>query len=100
MIGLIRLHLSGNKLKSFIYNDECLSSLELLDLSNNHITSMPMQMWLDFPSLTAVDISTNPLYCDCALTSFVSKIADSGFTPLNKVNFFEEEVRLFIRFLK
>lgn len=85
--GLIRLHLTDNKLTSFAFNDGCLPSLKVLDLSQNQLVTVPMRLWDGLPVLNTIDISSNPLRCDCALAPFIERLSESASSSLNQVRF-------------
>uniref|UniRef100_F1KZE0 Protein slit n=1 Tax=Ascaris suum TaxID=6253 RepID=F1KZE0_ASCSU len=82
--GLIRLHLTDNKLTSFAFNDGCLPSLKVLDLSQNQLVTVPMRLWDGLPVLNTIDISSNPLRCDCALAPFIERLSESASSSLNQ----------------
>ncbi|VDM24204.1 unnamed protein product [Toxocara canis] len=82
--GLIRLHLTNNKLTSFSFNDGCLPSLKVLDLSENELVTLPVRLWDGLPMLSTTDISSNPLRCDCALAPFIQRLSESPSSSLNQ----------------
>uniref|UniRef100_A0A1I7XNF6 LRRCT domain-containing protein n=1 Tax=Heterorhabditis bacteriophora TaxID=37862 RepID=A0A1I7XNF6_HETBA len=86
MVGLRRLDLSHNALKSFEVKSGCLKSLEALDISGNKFTSIPAELWDSLPSLSTLDISGNPLNCDCVLQPFfaIAKAENNNFVNQGK----------------
>uniref|UniRef100_A0A915PWQ6 LRRCT domain-containing protein n=1 Tax=Setaria digitata TaxID=48799 RepID=A0A915PWQ6_9BILA len=82
--GLIRLHLSGNKMKKFSVISGCLQNLNVLDLSGNELSALSVQLWENLPSLTTVDISSNPLNCDCNIMQAVKELSRSPTSSLNQ----------------
>ncbi|VDM99118.1 unnamed protein product [Thelazia callipaeda] len=82
--GLIRLHLSGNKLKTFTVKSGCLLNLNLLDLSENKISTLSIKVWENLPSLTTLDISSNPLNCDCMIMPVIKELSKSPSSSLNQ----------------
>ncbi|CAI4224167.1 unnamed protein product [Auanema sp. JU1783] len=69
--GLLKLDLANNNLSSFSVSPNCLQSLKALDLSGNNFTTIPASLWESLPVLTSLDISNNPLQCDCSLEPFL-----------------------------
>lgn len=88
--GLAQLHLAGNNLKDFTFDDNCLLSLRMLDLSNNKIASPSVRILTGIPSLQALDISGNPLHCDCEIATFIAKMV-----PQRALNQVCEKILLF-----
>lgn len=88
MNGLIRLHLSGNKIRKFYVKSGCLQNLILLDLSENEFSTISTHLWETLSSLTTVDISSNPLNCDCDIMPAVKELSRSPTSSLNQVNLF------------
>jgi len=86
MKGLVRLTLSNNLLTSLALKEGCLQTLQVLDLRNNKLSTIPSTTWTAFPSLNSIDTSLNPLSCDCSLEEF-HKFA------LKEVNCFLNQVR-------
>ncbi|CAJ0577638.1 unnamed protein product, partial [Mesorhabditis spiculigera] len=72
--SLVRLILDGNNLKKFEVAPKCLQGLRQLVLRGNKLETVPATLYDMLPSLNAVDVSKNPLVCDCALMPFL-KIA-------------------------
>ncbi|KAI6178067.1 LRRCT domain-containing protein [Aphelenchoides besseyi] len=68
--SLTRLILRDNSLTSFEFDRNCFRSLSLLDLRNNRIYSLPSTLWKRLPLLNSLDVSRNPLHCDCNLQEF------------------------------
>lgn len=83
--GLIRLHLSGNKLRTFDVTSGCLPNLNVLDLSANKLSTVSALLWETLPSLATVDISSNPLNCDCALVPAMKQLSKTPSSSLNQV---------------
>lgn len=92
--GLIRLHLSGNKIKKFDVKSDCLRNLNVLDLSGNELFTLSIHLWEVLPSLTTIDISSNPLNCDCDIMPAIKELSRSPTSSLNQVkllaNWFHE----------
>uniref|UniRef100_A0A8R1TXD7 LRRCT domain-containing protein n=1 Tax=Onchocerca volvulus TaxID=6282 RepID=A0A8R1TXD7_ONCVO len=82
--GLIRLHLSGNKIRKFYVKSGCLQNLILLDLSENEFSTISTHLWETLSSLTTVDISSNPLNCDCDIMPAVKELSRSPTSSLNQ----------------
>lgn len=82
--GLIRLHLSGNKLRTFDVTSGCLPNLNVLDLSANKLSTVSALLWETLPSLATVDISSNPLNCDCALVPAMKQLSKTPSSSLNQ----------------
>lgn len=83
--GLRRLHLNDNRLKVFSISKNCLPALEQLDLGGNELTAVPVPIWETLPSLSALDISSNPLVCDCQLQLLIDGAKDEeAFTNQGK----------------
>ncbi|VDK49573.1 unnamed protein product [Anisakis simplex] len=82
--SLIRLHLTNNKLTSFAFNDGCLPNLKVLDLSENQLVSIPIRLWDGLPVLNTIDISSNPLRCDCSLAPFIERLSKTSSSSLNQ----------------
>lgn len=82
--GLIRLHLSGNKMKKFSVNWNCLQNLVVLDVSGNEFSTLSTHLWEVLPSLTTVDISSNPLYCDCDIIPAIKELSKSPTSSFNQ----------------
>ncbi|KAE9550456.1 hypothetical protein FO519_006321 [Halicephalobus sp. NKZ332] len=68
---LTRLILSGNQLESFPIKENCLENLKVLDLRSNKFSTIPSLLWNSLESLDTLDISSNPLQCDCKLQPLV-----------------------------
>ncbi|EJW76269.1 hypothetical protein WUBG_12825 [Wuchereria bancrofti] len=83
--GLIRLHLSGNKMKKFSVKSNCLQNLVVLDISGNEFSTLSTHLWEVLPSLTTVDISSNPLYCDCDIMPAIKELSRSPTSSFNQV---------------
>ena len=45
--------------------DKTYQKMEHLDLHGNALTKLPLNLLLSFPSLSYLDMSSNPWYCDC-----------------------------------
>lgn len=84
--GLIRLHLSGNKLKKFNFKSGCLQNLIVLDLSRNEFSTFSFHLWEVLPGLATVDISSNPLNCNCDIMLAVKELTRSPTSSVNQVN--------------
>ncbi|ETN76732.1 leucine Rich repeat-containing domain protein [Necator americanus] len=84
VIGLRRLDLSNNNISAFEVAPNCLRSLEALDLSRNQFTSIPASLWDSLESLSTLDISGNPLHCDCALQPFSNIARQEKYSFLNQ----------------
>lgn len=69
--GLVRLVLSDNQLTSFEVGTNCLQTLKALDLSGNKFVTFSSTLWDSLPQLTTLDISSNPIRCDCQLQPFL-----------------------------
>uniref|UniRef100_A0A1I7TCF3 LRRCT domain-containing protein n=1 Tax=Caenorhabditis tropicalis TaxID=1561998 RepID=A0A1I7TCF3_9PELO len=63
--GLRRLELSNNRIQSFSFARHCLGELKGLMLAGNLIEKIPSDIWDFLPSVSSMDISNNPLNCDC-----------------------------------
>ncbi|KAK6018428.1 leucine Rich repeat-containing domain protein, partial [Ostertagia ostertagi] len=85
VLGLRRLDLSNNNLTSFEVAPNCLRSLEALDLSGNHFTVVPTSLWDSLESLSTLDISGNPLNCDCSLQPFSTIAKQEKYSFLNQL---------------
>lgn len=84
VLGLRRLDLSNNNLTSFEVAPNCLRSLEALDLSGNHITNLPSSLWDSLESLSSLDVSGNPLHCDCSMQPFSAIAKQEKYSFLNQ----------------
>ncbi|CAG9537744.1 unnamed protein product [Cercopithifilaria johnstoni] len=82
--GLIRLHLSDNKMKKFNFKSDCLQNLVVLDLSGNEISTLSIHLWEVLPSLTTVDISSNPLNCNCDILPAIKELSRSPTSSINQ----------------
>ncbi|VDK73708.1 unnamed protein product, partial [Litomosoides sigmodontis] len=82
--GLIRLHLSGNKMKKFTAKPGCLQNLLVLDLSRNEFSTLSVHLWEVLPSLTTVDISSNPLNCNCDIMPAIKELSRSPTSSINQ----------------
>lgn len=83
--GLIRLHLSGNNMKKFTTKSGCLQNLIVLDLSGNEFSTVSIHLWEVLPSLTTVDISLNPLNCNCDIMPAIKELSRSPTSSINQV---------------
>uniref|UniRef100_A0A8R1DVL3 LRRCT domain-containing protein n=1 Tax=Caenorhabditis japonica TaxID=281687 RepID=A0A8R1DVL3_CAEJA len=63
--GLKRLELSNNRLTSFDFARSCFGELKALFVAGNLIEKIPTDIWDFLPSLSSLDISNNPINCDC-----------------------------------
>ncbi|CCD61914.1 LRRCT domain-containing protein [Caenorhabditis elegans] len=70
--GLQRLELSNNRIPSFDFARTCLKELKALMLAGNLIQKIPADIWDFLPSLSSLDISNNPIDCDCATIRLLS----------------------------
>ncbi|VDO05428.1 unnamed protein product [Haemonchus placei] len=105
VLGLRRLDLSNNNLSYFEVAPNCLRSLEALDLSGNHFTvvrtkyssasaqftglsvrffKFPTTLWDSLESLSTLDISGNPLNCDCSMQPFSAIAKQEKYSFLNQ----------------
>nr|CDJ91487.1 Leucine-rich repeat domain containing protein [Haemonchus contortus] len=84
VLGLRRLDLSNNNLSYFEVAPNCLRSLEALDLSGNHFTVFPTTLWDSLESLSTLDISGNPLNCDCSMQPFSAIAKQEKYSFLNQ----------------
>ncbi|EYC36937.1 hypothetical protein Y032_0842g2635 [Ancylostoma ceylanicum] len=84
VLGLRRLDLSNNNLTAFEVAPNCLRSLEALDLSGNLFTNIPITLWDSLESLSTLDISGNPLHCDCSLQPFSVIAKQEKYSFLNQ----------------
>lgn len=66
----MRLNLADNRLDVFNFNPNCLSSLRMLDLSKNQFFNVMPKLWKSLPLLDTMDLSRNPLLCNCELENF------------------------------
>lgn len=82
--GLLRLDLSGNELTSFEVDEGCLPSLKSLSLGGNKFTTVPTSLWDRLGQVTALDISSNPLSCDCSLQPMVAIARDEQYDFINQ----------------
>ncbi|KAM3721412.1 Slit [Dirofilaria immitis] len=82
--GLVRLHLSGNKIRKFNVKSGCLQNLIVLDLSKNELSTLSIRLWETLPSLTTIDISSNPLNCDCDIMQAIKELSKSPTSSLNQ----------------
>uniref|UniRef100_A0AC34R549 Major facilitator superfamily (MFS) profile domain-containing protein n=1 Tax=Panagrolaimus sp. JU765 TaxID=591449 RepID=A0AC34R549_9BILA len=69
--GLDRLILTGNALGAFPIKDKCLPGLRLLDLRSNKFSVVSPTIWDNLESLNTLDVSNNPLVCDCSNQEFI-----------------------------
>ncbi|KAF1770128.1 hypothetical protein GCK72_001946 [Caenorhabditis remanei] len=69
--GLKRLELSNNRLQSFNFARSCLGELKALMLAGNLIQKIPADIWDFLPSVSSLDVSNNPLNCDCETVRLV-----------------------------
>ena len=67
--GLAKLYLSYNKIASVSQAavNGLQTSLKLIDLSNNQITSLDKCVFYQFDNLATIELKANPLNCDCRL---------------------------------
>ncbi|GMR51693.1 hypothetical protein PMAYCL1PPCAC_21888 [Pristionchus mayeri] len=84
--GVAELLLSKNSLSSFEVGKNCLNGLMRLDLSGNLFNSFSSALFDALPNLFALDISDNPLVCDCDLKPFIefAQKEDSRFLNQDK----------------
>ncbi|MFH4976888.1 hypothetical protein AB6A40_003597 [Gnathostoma spinigerum] len=82
--GLIRLHLGDNKLTTFVFNPTCLPNLHVLELAENAIKTLSVQLWDNLQSLETVDISSNPIECDCRMADFIKRLSQSSSAAFNQ----------------
>ena len=90
---LQQLNLSGNALRSFNVDLHALGELQMLNLSRNKLTTLPLTVRTHLDNVAAVqpvivDISENPLQCLCANTAFVTWSHTTRVTFLNQDNTF------------
>ncbi|CAL2028710.1 unnamed protein product [Caenorhabditis brenneri] len=71
--GLKRLELSNNRIQSFGFARHCLGELKALMLAGNLIEKIPKDIWDIIPSVESLDISNNPLHCDCDAVRLVKE---------------------------
>ncbi|ULU13165.1 hypothetical protein L3Y34_015982 [Caenorhabditis briggsae] len=69
--GLKRLEVSNNRIQSFNFARSCLTELKALMLAGNLIQKIPADIWDFLPQLSSLDISNNPLNCDCETVKLV-----------------------------
>ncbi|KAJ3588929.1 hypothetical protein NHX12_009782 [Muraenolepis orangiensis] len=88
MKQLRRLNLRDNRLSKVPGVVNVLSSLEVLDLSFNDIrklnefTVLNESFFQFLPALTHLDLSDNPLTCDCSNSGFMLWVLSSSQTQL------------------
>ncbi|CAI2299359.1 unnamed protein product [Caenorhabditis sp. 36 PRJEB53466] len=63
--GLKRLELNNNRLSSFKFARNCFKELKGLFLAGNLIERIPSDLWDFLPVISTLDLSNNPLFCDC-----------------------------------
>ncbi|KAH9492386.1 hypothetical protein Btru_026411 [Bulinus truncatus] len=90
LVNLVEINLSQNNLYQFNISMANLSSLKVLNLSHAQLNSLPVQTRLHIDFLltkhaVTVDLSNNPIHCDCINLDFLnwmvsSKAFDSNFT--------------------
>lgn len=82
----MRLKLDNNQLTTFDFDPNCFASLHMLDLSGNQLGTIPTTVWKALPSLDSIDVSKNPLKCDCDLREFHVFAIDEVNDFLNQVS--------------
>ncbi|KAH9492380.1 hypothetical protein Btru_026396 [Bulinus truncatus] len=90
LVNLEEINLSQNNLYQFNISMANMSSLKVLNLSHAQLNSLPVQTRLHIDFLltkhaVTVDLSNNPIHCDCINLDFLnwmvsSKAFDSNFT--------------------
>jgi hypothetical protein len=81
--NLVRLVLADNLFQSLDLNAKCLPTLQLLDFRNNRFEIVPAMIYKDL-SLNTIDISQNPLQCDCKLEEFIKFATEDSSNFLNQ----------------
>uniref|UniRef100_A0A914QPF8 Uncharacterized protein n=1 Tax=Panagrolaimus davidi TaxID=227884 RepID=A0A914QPF8_9BILA len=76
--NLGRLILADNLFESLDLNVKCLPSLRHLDLRNNRFEIVPAFIYKGGLDLNAIDISQNPLKCDCKMEEFIKFANDDS----------------------
>ncbi|GMT27507.1 hypothetical protein PFISCL1PPCAC_18804 [Pristionchus fissidentatus] len=71
VVGVAELLLGKNILSAFEVDKNCLNGLRRLDLSGNLFTSFSTSLFDSLPNLSTLDISDNPIECDCNMKSFI-----------------------------
>ncbi|TKR92201.1 hypothetical protein L596_006899 [Steinernema carpocapsae] len=84
--GLARIQLENNRLKEFPISQEgkCLPSLKNLNLRANHFERIPNHLYNGPVELTGIDVSYNPLKCDCEAKDFVKYAQDEDSFYINQ----------------
>ncbi|KAH9492379.1 hypothetical protein Btru_026395 [Bulinus truncatus] len=90
LVNLVEINLSQNNMWQFNISMANMSSLKGLNLSHAQLSSLPVQTRLHIDFLltkhnVSVDLSNNPIHCDCINLEFLnwmvnSKAFDSNFT--------------------
>ncbi|GMS98601.1 hypothetical protein PENTCL1PPCAC_20776 [Pristionchus entomophagus] len=70
--GVAELLLGKNQLSAFDVAKNCLNGLRRLDLSGNSFTSLSSSLFDSLPNLNALDVSDNPIECECEMKEFIA----------------------------
>lgn len=82
---MARLNLADNRLSTFNFKPECLTSLRALDLARNQFHLVMPTFWKRLPLLFTTDFSQNPLICNCDLEEFRKYAIDEKNLFVNQV---------------
>uniref|UniRef100_A0A7E4W1E4 LRRCT domain-containing protein n=1 Tax=Panagrellus redivivus TaxID=6233 RepID=A0A7E4W1E4_PANRE len=81
--GISRLVLTDNLFDNLNLNPACLRNLKLLDLRKNKIATVPAVIYNTL-DLNTIDVSTNPINCECKSEEFIKFANDDSTIFVNQ----------------
>lgn len=90
--ALMDIYLGDNLMQSINFNFTCIKNLRFLDLERNRFKRLSriemelLDLLVDSPNQMEIDISNNPLVCDCKMQEFYEWIRKTNVTIRNRKN--------------